>query len=340
MVRELLYFSWMRILKMIGQSMFKLVCFDGVEVSQSKRLHCPLCHKRYNQDEELVGCYHFFVCCQVVLGPIKLILDFEPVRPGEGEATAAKRLYLRLYEKFKGRFTETIVLDGYYKAEFMKEIREIEKREKVKTWIIIKTKQESLEIIQDTEHLLGFVSTPTISSFDSKRGCSYKIWDTTEQMEWRELKKLRVVKVYEKYISKMHRKKEEETFWCITDIPAYMHDCTTIWDYAHRRWVIENNGFRELKTFWHADHVYKHDANAVEAMLLIFSIAYNVFHAWRWHKFSESKTIKNEEKTTTIIEIVEAITTFFKKNSKAVLEVLYRIITQQFFKNKHGYDTS
>jgi hypothetical protein len=31
---------------------------------------------------------------------------------------------------------------------------------------------------------------------------------------------------------------------------------------------------------WHADHVYKHDPNAIEAFTLLAFLAYNLFHAF------------------------------------------------------------
>lgn len=49
---------------------------------------------------------------------------------------------------------------------------------------------------------------------------------------------------------------------------------------GHTRWDIENKGFNEAVTFWHADHVYKHDANAILAFWLICMIAINLFHAF------------------------------------------------------------
>jgi len=49
---------------------------------------------------------------------------------------------------------------------------------------------------------------------------------------------------------------------------------------AHGRWDIENKAFNEMTTFWHADHVYKHTANAIEAFWLVTMLAYNLFHAF------------------------------------------------------------
>jgi hypothetical protein len=49
---------------------------------------------------------------------------------------------------------------------------------------------------------------------------------------------------------------------------------------SHQRWDIENFGFNELVNGWEADHIYKHDAEAIEAFLLMAFLAYNIFHAF------------------------------------------------------------
>ena len=49
---------------------------------------------------------------------------------------------------------------------------------------------------------------------------------------------------------------------------------------GHPRWDIENHGFNELVNGWHADHVYQHDPNAIQAFLLTAFLAYNIFHAF------------------------------------------------------------
>ena len=50
--------------------------------------------------------------------------------------------------------------------------------------------------------------------------------------------------------------------------------------FGHQRWDIENHGFNELVEGWHADHIYKHDPNAIECFLLIAFLACNIFHAF------------------------------------------------------------
>ena len=39
-------------------------------------------------------------------------------------------------------------------------------------------------------------------------------------------------------------------------------------DLARKRWTIENEGFNNLVTNWHADHVYRHEDKASENFLL------------------------------------------------------------------------
>jgi hypothetical protein len=43
---------------------------------------------------------------------------------------------------------------------------------------------------------------------------------------------------------------------------------------------VENHGFNELVNDWGADHVFRHDPNAIEAFLLVAFLAYNLFHAF------------------------------------------------------------
>jgi hypothetical protein len=42
----------------------------------------------------------------------------------------------------------------------------------------------------------------------------------------------------------------------------------------------QNPGFNELVNGWHADHVYKHDPNAIECFLLMAFLACNIFQAF------------------------------------------------------------
>ena len=46
---------------------------------------------------------------------------------------------------------------------------------------------------------------------------------------------------------------------------------------GHGRWDIENHGFNERASQWHAGHLYRHDANALLVFWLLACLAYNLF---------------------------------------------------------------
>ena len=54
----------------------------------------------------------------------------------------------------------------------------------------------------------------------------------------------------------------------------------TIYLFGHDRWKIENEGFNELVTYWHADHFFHHHANSIEVLWLVLFMAYAVFHCF------------------------------------------------------------
>ena len=70
-----------------------------------------------------------------------------------------------------------------------------------------------------------------------------------------------------------------EWIW-VTTLPASIVPTASVVYGGHARWDIENQGFNELVNGWYADHVYKHEPNAMEAFLLSIFLAYNLFHSW------------------------------------------------------------
>ncbi len=66
----------------------------------------------------------------------------------------------------------------------------------------------------------------------------------------------------------------------MTTLPVQPVSTQRAVSFGHQRRDIENHGFNELATGWHADHIYKHDPNAIECFLLIAFLAFNIFHAF------------------------------------------------------------
>jgi len=95
---------------------------------------------------------------------------------------------------------------------------------------------------------------------------------------------LRVVRSLETYSVRRQLDKtlsQETSDWIwVTTVPVLQAPTARIVAWGHDRWDIENFGFNELVNGWEADHIYKHDAHAIEAFLLMAFLAYNIFHAF------------------------------------------------------------
>src|SRR5216684_2535154 len=98
-----------------------VAALDGIEVLSSYSRCCQACLERrisYAQADgtpcERIQYYHRAVGCQIVSGPVKPILAIEWLRPGEGEDTAALRLFRRMAELYGNRFFDILLLDSLY----------------------------------------------------------------------------------------------------------------------------------------------------------------------------------------------------------------------------------
>ena len=82
--------------------------------------------------------------------------------------------------------------------------------------------------------------------------------------------KLRVVRYHEQW--EENGKETERFMWLVTTLEAA--DYRVLWEMMHRRWDIEENGFHQLKTYYHAKHCYCRDA--VETIFNLIIIGFNV----------------------------------------------------------------
>ena len=80
-------------------------------------------------------------------------------------------------------------------------------------------------------------------------------------------------------ITKQKTTLNSDWIWVTTLSPAQARTGKVV-ALGHQRWDIENHGFNELVNGWHADHVYRHEPNAIECFLLLAFLAYNIFHAF------------------------------------------------------------
>ena len=173
-----------------------------------------------------------------------------------------KRLIERL-KKRHGHFADVIVADALYlNAPFINILKENGLEG------VIRLKDERRMIFQDAERLFKQDEGKKASFWKGKK--KIEVWDLSGfKMEGCPYK-LRVVRYHEQW--EENGKERERFMWLVTTLEAA--DYRVLWEMMHRRWDIEENGFHQLKTYYHAKHCYCRDA--VETIFNLISIGFNV----------------------------------------------------------------
>jgi hypothetical protein len=248
-----------------------LLVLDGHESHATYRRHCPGCLERtvHTKEGDRIQYYHRHVAARLVGEGVCLMLDAEPIRPGEDEVAAALRLLDRLIFHYPRAF-DVIAGDGLYAdSRFF-------------NWALQHGKHALAVLKDERRNLLGDAqglwdhTTPII---DNGR---QTIWDIEGFTSWPQVNvSVRVVRCIERQTVRRQKDKEleeEVTDWVwVTTLPAARASTQAVVRMGHGRWSIENEGFNELVTRWDADHVYKHDPTAFLVFGLMAMICLNVF---------------------------------------------------------------
>ena len=88
---------------------------DGHETFSSRKRCCKRCKRRRVKvkGEWVYEYFHAYVVCQLVLVKVPVFIDMEPIYPGEGELTAAKRLIKRVLKE-QGQMIDVFTFDALY----------------------------------------------------------------------------------------------------------------------------------------------------------------------------------------------------------------------------------
>lgn len=253
---------------------------DGHETSASYRRCCPGCLKRATASGE-TQFYHRNVTLMLLGGspasrpPVRLLLDLECQRPGEGELETALRLLKRVLAAYPRAF-DLVLADAFYDvAPFLNFLLSQGKN------ALVVLKDERRSPYQDAAGLWSWKEAQN-GTYRS-RSCLW--WDFPDLLSWPEVRKtVRVVRSDESWTVKPQLTKKstpQTTSWVwLTTLSVAQARTEQVVRLAHMRWDIENHGFNELVNDWHADHVYRHDPRAIECFLLMAFLAYDVFHAF------------------------------------------------------------
>jgi len=260
-----------------------IAVLDGHESHSSYLQHCAGCLERtiHTGNTDRTQFYHRQVTLLLLPAarpgcePIRLVLDHEPQRPGEDEVATALRLVERVIGSYPRAFDLVLADALYATAPFFNFLLAHGKH------ALTVLKDDRRNLLQDAAGLFAGVA-PLAGSFRNRQ-CSW--WDFPDLLSWPQVNTpVRVVRSLETHSVKRQLDGKEDPLtsdWIwVTTLPIHLVSTRRAVAFGHQRWDIENHGFNELANGWHADHIYRHDPNAIECFLLIAFLAYNIFHAF------------------------------------------------------------
>ncbi len=294
----------------------RCVAIDGWQPISSYKRHCPHClirkvkRKGADGETEIVEQYYHSYVVALLLGPvIDVVLGIEPVRSEEalrdtnpdhegheGELTAGRRLIDCLHETYGG-FIDAIVGDalyangpvmtqlthyGYGGFLVLKKERDEPFKEALKLWEI-EGRCESCDDAERKEHV-EFWDADDIETLDSYEG---------------EVRAVRAV------VNKPDQ--EKPTTWCFAIVGQRARQISrqTALRIIRARWHIENTAFHQWVEHWNLGHVFRHGQNALSAVLLIWTLAFNLLQFFVYRRLGRSRRPKDP--ADTIRHIVEVM---------------------------------
>jgi len=250
---------------------------DGHESHATFRRHCAGCLTRtiHTAAGDRTQYYHRHVGLQLVGAEWTLLLDAEPQRPGEDEVAAALRLLERALAMYPRAF-DLVLADGLY----------ADPRVFNYVWthgkdVLAVLKDNHPALLEDARSL--FQTIPPVWGGHGSRICQW--WDLAGFTTWPQVRApIRIVRSVETWTVRRQldqRVDEQHTewFWVTTLAPTRAPTGAVV-KLGHARWTIENAGFNELVTRWHADHVYRHEPTALLVFTLLALLCLNVFLAF------------------------------------------------------------
>jgi hypothetical protein len=255
-----------------------LAVVDGHESTASRKRCCPGCCQRvlHTTRGDVLEYYHRYVALRLVGQELSLMLDAEPVHPGEDELAAARRLVERALEMVPRAF-DVVAGDALYaNTDWFKFLLERGKH----ALAVLKDNRPNL--IEDARSLFDFQPPRTDVDRGSRRR---RCWDCDTFTRWPEVSaQVRVVRSLETWTVRRQldgREEELASDWMwVTTLSARQAATRAVVDMGHERWSIENQGFNELVNRWHANHVFRHHPTAILIFVLLAMLCLNVFMAF------------------------------------------------------------
>jgi len=294
----------------------RIVAVDGWEPFCSYDRHCPRCLSRTvkvkradGEIEQRVQYYHRYVVAMLIGPVLDVVLAIESVRNDEaqrdagedarheGELSAAQRLIDKLHQTY-GTFIDAFVfdalyangpvmtkLDGYGYGGFI--VLKKEDNEPLKEALDLWRDQPPCRSIEDSENRerIDFWDADDIETLETYKG------------------KVRVVRA----LVTRDAGDRPPTTWCLAIVGerARRVSLPTALKIIRARWHIENTAFNQWVQHWNLAHVYRHTANALLAILLLWSLVFNLLQLFIYRRLKRPR--RPNDPTDTIRHIVEVM---------------------------------
>jgi len=293
----------------------RCVAVDGWEPFASFDRHCPHCLKRKvkvknprtGEVEERVQYYHRYVVAMLIGPVIDAVLGIEPVHNyeascdtegeagHEGELTAALRLIDSLHDTY-GSFIDAFVFDALYaNGPTMTKLDEYnyggfivlkkDNNEPLKEALALWDGQPSCHQVDDpeTNEHVDFWDVDDLETLDTYKG------------------KVRVIRAI------VTAKDGTQKTWCfgVVGKRARKVGLRVALKIVRARWHIEDTGFNQWVQHWNLAHVYRHTANAILAVLLLWALVFNLLQFFVYRRLKRPRRPKDP--TDTIRHIVEVM---------------------------------
>jgi len=264
---------------------------DANEHFKSRSRCCQCCCQRPvevsdadGHKQKVTEYYHRYVFAQINGPKINVLLDVEPIRPGEDECAGALRLLGRVRRIYGPRFFDGITADAWYaKGPFLRAVQKLGW-----SWVVV-LKREDMDVYREAQQLsLG--QEPCASFEDQQRGRQVQLWEVRDLEFSKEYgRPVRVVRSQEQWVEKRvrsgrkeHKPRRSQWVWGVSaQLDGYAAE--VVYHAGHRRWGIENKAFNELTQAYHLEHCYHHDAISMLVQMLILMFGFTLFTAFALH---------------------------------------------------------
>ena len=245
----------------------RCAALDLNELFKSEKIHCPQCQVREKTVKDEKGekhtvqeYYHQAVALSWMSGPLRFVIGWEVLAPGEGELTAALRLLARLLPRLN-KSLDLVLGDALYCCRpFFQAVCGAGLEG-------LAVSSEGTEMDEEID-LLMKTDPPRLVP-----GVEVAVWEMESEAWSQDLKrKLRVIHCERRYEAPAW-KHERKQLRVVTSVPVEILPAGQGWKVGRSRWGIENGTFNVLTRDHSLTHNYHHSVAAIVALLAMRSFA-------------------------------------------------------------------